>query len=141
MTSTTTEAHNLNWLVTSFAARVTGVQETAVVSSDGLLVARSDGLDRAAGDRLAAVAAGLTSIAHGVAAPLNAGGVGEIIVEMERALLIVMTISDGSTLAVTTSRPCDVGLVAYEMALLVERAGEALTPQLIAELRASLPRT
>ena len=35
---------------------------------------------------------------------------------------------------------CDVGLVAYEMAVLVEKAGTVLTPELRAELQASLPR-
>jgi hypothetical protein len=59
---------------------------------------------------------------------------------MEQALLIVMCISDGSALAVTATRPCDVGLVAYEMAVLVEKAGAALTPQLIVELKATLPQ-
>jgi hypothetical protein len=33
----------------------------------------------------------------------------------------------------------DVGLVAYEMALLVERAGTVLTPELRAELQGALP--
>jgi hypothetical protein len=35
---------------------------------------------------------------------------------------------------------CDVGLVGYEMALLVARAGDVLTPQLRAELQATLPK-
>ena len=60
-------------------------------------------------------------------------------VELERALIVVMGISDGSALAVVATRPCDIGLVAYEMALLTDRAGAALTPQLVAELRAELP--
>jgi hypothetical protein len=40
-----------------------------------------------------------------------------------------MAISDGSSLAVLASADCDMGLVAYEMALLVERVGRALTPE------------
>ena len=59
------EARNLNWLVSNFVERVPGVSEATVVSSDGLLVALSDGLDRSSGDRLAAVSAGLLSIAKG----------------------------------------------------------------------------
>jgi hypothetical protein len=39
-----------------------------------------------------------------------------------------MAISDGSSLAVLAAADCDMGLVAYEMALLVERVGTALTP-------------
>src|SRR2546421_239378 len=40
------EARNLNWLVSNFVERVPGVREATVVSSDGLLIAISDGLDR-----------------------------------------------------------------------------------------------
>ena len=35
---------------------------------------------------------------------------------------------------------CDVGLVAYEMAVLVDRVGPVLTPALRDELRRGLPR-
>ncbi|MBV8951238.1 MAG: roadblock/LC7 domain-containing protein [Actinobacteria bacterium] len=132
--------HNLNWIVTRFAERVPDVAEAVVVSSDGLLIAMSDGLDRAGGDRLAAVAAGLISIAHGAGQPLDGGPVNQIIIEMERALLLTMAISDGASLAVTATRPCDIGLIAYEMAVLIEKMGSGLTPQLIAELQQALPR-
>jgi predicted regulator of Ras-like GTPase activity (Roadblock/LC7/MglB family) len=135
-----TEYRNLNWIVTRFAERVPDVAEAVVVSSDGLLIAMSDGLDRAGGDRLAAVAAGLISVAHGAGQPLDGGPVNQIIIEMERALLLTMAISDGSSLAVTATRPCDIGLIAYEMAVLIEKMGTGLTPQLIAELQQALPR-
>ncbi len=135
------EANNLNWLVSNFVERVPGATEATVVSSDGLLIALSDGLDRSSGDRLAAVAAGLLSIAKGAAAPIGGGRVHEVIVEMDHALLFVMRVSDASVLAVTASRPCDVGLVGYEMALLVEKCSTALTPSLISELQTALPRS
>ncbi len=134
------EARNLNWLVSNFVAGVPGVSQAAVVSSDGLLIAMSDGLDRAAADRLAAVAAGMQSIARGAAAPLGAGAVHETIVEFEHALLFVMSVSDTSALAVTASRPCDAGLIGYEMAVLVERCAAALTPAIVAELQTALPQ-
>jgi len=134
------EARNLNWLVSNFVAGVPGVSQAAVVSSDGLLIAMSDGLDRAAADRLAAVAAGMQSIARGAAAPLRAGAVHESIVEFEHALLFVMSVSDTSALAVTATRPCDAGLIGYEMAVLVERCAAALTPAIVAELQTALPQ-
>ena len=37
------------------------------------------------------------------------------------------------------ARACDVGLVGYEMTLLVSRTENALTPQLITEMRQNLP--
>ena len=134
------EARNLNWLVSNFVAAVPGVTQATVVSSDGLLVAMSDGLERVAADRLAAVAAGLQSIARGASGPLGGGGVQEVIVEMENVILFVMSVSETSVLAVTATRPCDVGLVGYEMAVLVERCATALTPALVAELQTALPR-
>ena len=135
------EARNLNWLVSNFAERVPGVREATVVSSDGLLIALSDGLDRTSGDRLAAVAAGLLSIAKGASTPIGGGRVHEVIVEMDHAMLFVMRVSDTSVLAVTTARPCDVGLVGYEMAVLGDRCASALTPALVSELQTLLPRS
>lgn len=55
-------------------------------------------------------------------------------------LLVVMAISDGSCLTVLAAASCDVGVVAYEMTVLVTRAGDVLTPSLRAELQAALPR-
>jgi predicted regulator of Ras-like GTPase activity (Roadblock/LC7/MglB family) len=66
--------------------------------------------------------------------------VNQTIVEMERGFLFVMSVSDGSVLSVLASPACDIGLVGYEMALLVARTGDVLTPQLRAELQAALPR-
>src|SRR5215217_1616352 len=45
-----------------------------------------------------------------------------------------------SGLAVLASPSCDIGLVGYEMALLVARTGDVLTTPLRAELQAALPR-
>jgi hypothetical protein len=140
MIKLSSEASNLNWLVSNFVAGVPGVTQAAVVSSDGLLVAMSDGLDRVSADRLSAVAAGLQSIARGASGPLDGGSVHEVIVELERVILFVMSVSESSVLAVAASRPCDVGLVGYEMAVLVERCAAALTPSLVAELQTALPR-
>jgi hypothetical protein len=49
---------------------------------------------------------------------------------MQGGFLLLMTISDGSWLAVLASPTSDIGLVGYEMTLLVERVGEHLSPAL-----------
>ncbi len=134
------EAKNLNWLVSNFVERVPGVTEAVVVSSDGLPMAVSKGLDRDAADRFAAVASGLIGLAYGAAGRFGGGAVNEVIVEMENAFLFVTGISDGSSLAVVADAEADVGQVGYEMALLVEKVGPVLTPELRAELQASLPQ-
>lgn len=140
MSGLSNEARNVNFLVNTFVDRVPGVGEAVVVSADGLCMAVSNGLDRDAADRFAAVASGLTGLAYGAAGRFGGGAVTQIIIEMENAFLFVTGISDGSCLAVVASSSCDVGLVAYEMAVLVERAGTVLTPELRAELQGALPR-
>lgn len=140
MTTMSTEANNINWLITNFVERVPGVSQSVVVSSDGLPMALSGGIDRDAADRFAAVASGLIGLAYGAAGRFGGGRVNEIIIEMEHAFLFVTGISDGSCLAVVADAGCDVGLVGYEMAVLVEKTGAFLTPELRAELQGALPR-
>lgn len=135
-----TDARSINWLVNKFIGGTKGVSEAVVVSADGLPMAVSDGLDRESADRFAAVASGFIGLAYGAAGRFGGGQVTQIIIEMEHAFLFVTGISDGSCLAVVASASCDVGLVGYEMALLVERAGTVLTPELRVELQGALPR-
>jgi predicted regulator of Ras-like GTPase activity (Roadblock/LC7/MglB family) len=140
MSQRSKEAQNLNWLVANFARSVPGAAHAILLSADGLLLAVSERLDRARADQLAAVASGLASLTQGAARIFSGGQVTQTIVEMEKGFLFVMAVSDGSCLAVLAAPSCDVGLIGYEMALLVARTGEVLTPELRAELQTSLPR-
>src|SRR5919106_2523835 len=133
------DARNLNWLVGNFAKATPGVAHAMVVSADGLPVAVSDRLDRPRADQLAAIASGLASLTQGGARLIEGGLVKQTVVEMHRGLLVVMAISDGSCLAVLAGSSCDLGVVAYEMTVLVSRTGEVLTPGLRAELQGALP--
>jgi len=134
-----TEAADFNWLVDNLANRTPGVAHAMVVSADGLPVAVSERLDRPKADQLAAIACGLASLTQSGARCMGGGPVKQTVVEMNRGLLLVMAISDGSCLTVLVGSACDVGMVAYEMTLLVSRTGEVLTPSLRAELQAALP--
>ena len=136
----TGHSDDVNWLITNFVDSTPGVVEAIVVSSDGLLMAMSNGLDRAGGDRFAAVASGLIGLAYGAAGRFGGGRVNEVIIEMDNAFLLVTGISDGSALGVVAEASCDIGLVGYEMAVLVEKAGRVLTPELRAQLVNSLPQ-
>ena len=139
MTSMSPEAANFSWLLDNFVKSVPGVRHTLVVSADGLLMAMSNELDRTSGDQLAAIVAGLNSLTRGAARQLRAGEVRQAIVEMDHNFMFQMSISDGSVLGVVADATCDVGLVGYEMALLVSRTEATLTPQLVTEMRARLP--
>lgn len=134
------EAQNLNWLIDNFVERVPGVAHTIVVSSDGLLLAISEGFPKDRADQLAAVTSGLSSLTQGAARIFEAGAVTQTVIEMEMGFLFVMSISDGSCLAVLASTECDMGLVGYEMTLLVERVGRVLTPALRQALQGAASR-
>ncbi|MGW4476171.1 roadblock/LC7 domain-containing protein [Nonomuraea sp. NPDC004354] len=132
-------ARDVNWLVSGFVEEVPGVAHAVVVSSDGLPMAFSRGFPKDHADQLAAVAAGLISLVQGASRVFEGGGVTQTVVEMQHGLLLVMSISDGSCLAVLAAPECDMGLVAYQMTVLVERAGQVLTPAVRAELSSAHP--
>jgi uncharacterized protein len=139
VTAISSEAANFGWLLDNFVKTVPGTRHTLVVSADGLLMAMSDNLDRTSGDQLAAIVAGLSSLTRGAARQLQAGDVRQAIVEMDELFLFLMSVSNGSVLAVVADTTCDVGLIGYEMAMLVSRTESTLTPQLVAEMRGHLP--
>ncbi|MBB6351900.1 hypothetical protein FHU36_008483 [Nonomuraea muscovyensis] len=133
-------ARGVDWLITDFVSTVPGVAHAVVVSSDGLPLAASAGFPADRADQLAAIASGLVSLTQGAARVFEGGAVSQTIVEMQRGLMLIMSISDGSCLAVLAAPDCDMGLVAYQMTLMVDRAGQVLTPAVRAELRASQSR-
>jgi len=120
---------DLNWLITAFADRVPSVAHALVLSSDGLPLAYSQGLPPDRVDQLAAVASGLTSLVDGAARIFEGGPVNQTVVEMRQGSLIVMSVTGGSIIAVLAGADSDMGLVAYEMALLADRTWRALTPE------------
>ena len=122
-------AQDLNWLVTAFADRVPSIAHALVVSSDGLPLAFSQGLPPDRVDQLAAVTSGLISLVEGASRIFEGGPVSQTVVEMRHGILIVMAVTGGSTIAVLAGADCDVGLLAYEMALLADRTWRALTPE------------
>ena len=135
MTPQETMSRRFGWLVTNFTERVAGVAHAIVVSADGLQLTSSAKLPPDRADQLAAVASGLLSLTNGAAKCFEAGEVTETIVEMHYGTLIQMGISDGSCLTVLAAPQCDMGLIAYEMAMLVERVGQILTPELRHQLQ------
>jgi hypothetical protein len=138
--ATSAEVRNFNWLLTSFVESTTGVTDAVAVSSDGLLMAASSSLERAGAEQLAAIIAGLTSLSESTAKIFALGGLEQVIVAMDGGYLFVSSVSGGSCLGVLADRRSDVGMVGYQMTLLVERAGASLSPALVAELKESVLR-
>ncbi|MGI5120725.1 roadblock/LC7 domain-containing protein [Marinactinospora thermotolerans] len=133
-------AENFTWLISNFVKDVPGVEHAVVVSSDGLLLTSSRDFPEEHAEQLSAIASGLQSLAEGGARLFGKGECEQLIVRMRRGHLFVMSISDGSCLAVLTSADAEMKIVAYQMTLLVENAGHVLTPQLRSELREVIAR-
>ena len=135
-----TDAHQFNWLLANFVRQTDGVRDAVAVSSDGLLIATSDGLSRAEADHLAALVSSMASLARSASRRYDFDGLKLIMIEMRRGFLLVSSISDGSVLGVVAEGGCDLGLVGYEISTLADRFGTLLTPSLIVESRRHLPR-
>jgi predicted regulator of Ras-like GTPase activity (Roadblock/LC7/MglB family) len=123
------EERTLNWLVSRFVHEVPDVAHALLVSADGLLMAESASIPGDHAEQVAAVSSGLASLGVGAARLFDGGAVLQTIVEMERGYLMLMSVGDGSNLAVLTQEAADIGQVGYEMALLVDRVGRAVQAQ------------
>ncbi|REE98694.1 roadblock/LC7 domain-containing protein [Thermomonospora umbrina] len=114
------------WLLDDLVDRVAEARHAVVLSADGLLVAASRGLGQDDAEHLSAVAAGIQSLARGAGERFGGGAVRQTIIEMRTAFLLVTVAGQGACLAVLTTEDADVGLVAYEVAMLVSGAGRHL---------------
>jgi predicted regulator of Ras-like GTPase activity (Roadblock/LC7/MglB family) len=120
-------AGELNWLLDGLVNQVAQVHQAVVLSSDGLLVGASTGLTRENAEHLSAVAASFQSLARSAGRQFGGGSVRQTIVEMDHAFLFVTAAGSGACLAVLAGSDADVGLIAYEMAMLVKRVGQHMS--------------
>ncbi|MDX3276979.1 MULTISPECIES: roadblock/LC7 domain-containing protein [Streptomyces] len=117
-----TTTHDLSWLLTDFIERTAGARSALVTSRDGMQVSSLNFDEDGTADTLSAIASGLHSLALG-AVPLlgGAGGVRQVVVELDQGHLFVMAAGEGALLSVLVDGEGDVGQVSYEMTLLVKR--------------------
>ena len=119
----------LSWLLDNLVSQVEHVQQALILSRDGLVVAASRGLTSEDSEHLSALAAGIQSLARGTGRHFRAGEVRQTIIEMESAFLFVIAAGHGTCLAVLASADANVGLIAYEMAMLIRRMGKYLAAE------------
>src|SRR4029079_5308463 len=127
--SQTDTTGQLSWLLDNLVDQVEHVQQALILSRDGLVVAASRGLSPEDSEHLSALAAGLQSLARGAGQHFRTGQVRQTIIEMDSAFLFVMAAGRGSCLACLTGADANVGLIAYEMAMLVRRMGKYLATE------------
>ena len=115
----------LDWLLDDLVRRVRQISKAVILSQDGMALGASQSLGRDDAEHLAALAAGFQSLARGAERHFgNGGGVRQVVIEMESGFLLVSAAGSGTCLAVIAEQGADLGLVAYEMAILVRRTGE-----------------
>jgi predicted regulator of Ras-like GTPase activity (Roadblock/LC7/MglB family) len=126
----TQTSDGLGWLLDDLVERVPSASRAVVLSVDGLLMGSSRDVSREDAEHMAAIAAGFQSLARGTSRHFEAGPVRQTIVEMESAFLFVSAAGHGACLAVLADANSDIGLIAYEMAMLVKRVGQTLSSPL-----------
>ena len=124
MAQKTASSADLTGCWTTWSAGCSRREHAVVLSTDGLLMASSGGLSRDDGEHLAAMAAGIQSLARGAGKRFGGGEVQQTIIEMQSSFLFVTAAGRDACLAVLAAEDADVGLIAYEMAMLVTRVGQ-----------------
>lgn len=126
MTPHVNNGSELNWLLDDLVKRVPNVSKAVMLTQDGLAIGASSSLSREDAEHLAALASGFQSMARGAGQHFGGGRVRQTIIEMEAAFLFVSAAGQGTCLAVLSTGEADIGMVAYEMAVLVRRSNEHL---------------
>ena len=124
MTPRGTVRGELDWLLATMVETVDHVRQAVILSADGLVLASSPGMTQDEADHLAALAAGMQSLARGASKQLTGGAVRQTVIEMDQALLFIAAAGSGTCLAVVADVEADAGLIAYEMTVLVKRLGK-----------------
>jgi predicted regulator of Ras-like GTPase activity (Roadblock/LC7/MglB family) len=114
----------LDWILDDLVNRVAPITMAVILSQDGMALGKSQTLSTDDAEHLSALSAGLVSLAKGAGGHFGGGAVRQTIVEMDGGYLFVTAAGSGTCLAVLADRSADLGLVAYEMAVLVRRTGE-----------------
>ncbi|AHH20058.1 Roadblock/LC7 family protein [Nocardia nova SH22a] len=117
----------LDWVANGLVERTPGSERAVVLSADGLPLARSGRLTRDDAEHLAAMAAALHSLARGVGNRFDKGALQQTVVELAGGYLLVAEAGHGACLALLASIDADLGLLAYEMNVMVGQIRDQLS--------------
>ncbi|NGN69095.1 roadblock/LC7 domain-containing protein [Streptomyces sp. A7024] len=129
MTSSAAEAGKLAWLLEGLLERTPGTRHALVLSRDGLKLCHTRELSADRADQLAAISAGIQSLAHGASVEFGdgSGGVRQSMTEFYGGVLFIVEAGEGSHVAVVAGEEADPGLVGHHLLALVEQIGEHLS--------------
>ncbi|MFC8527306.1 MULTISPECIES: roadblock/LC7 domain-containing protein [Nocardia] len=124
---TASDPGDLNWILDDLVERLAGVRHVVVLSTDGLLLGRSNQLTQEDAEHFAAMSSTLYGLARSAGARFEGGGVRQAMIELDRAVLFVTAAGPNACLALQTTDAANLGTVAYEMNLTVQRVGSYLS--------------
>ncbi|MBH0776680.1 roadblock/LC7 domain-containing protein [Nocardia bovistercoris] len=117
----------LDWLVDSLIERTPRSEHAVILSADGLPLARSRSLLREDAEHLSAMASAVHSLARGVGHRFGKGITRQIVIELDDGYLVVTEAGQGTCLALLATIDADLGLIAYEMNVMVGQVRDQLT--------------
>lgn len=131
------EPQDFGWLIDNFVASAPGVTHALIVSSDGLPLIVAGGMSADLADPLAAMTSGIISLGNNIASKVGEAGCEQVMLKFPNGHFLFMSIGSLAGFAVLARDGANLGVIAHQMAQLVDTVGHVLTPQLRDDLRRS----
>ena len=129
------DPHDFGWVVDNFVRSTPGVSHALIVSADGLPLIAAGGMSDDMADQLAAMTSGIISLGNNIASKVGEAGCDQVMLKFPSGHFLFMGIGDLAGFAVLVREGTNIGVVAHQMAQLVDAVGHVLTPQLRDDLR------
>ncbi|MFF2526622.1 roadblock/LC7 domain-containing protein [Streptomyces liangshanensis] len=126
MTNSVSKVGDLGWILDELL-RTPHTLRAILLSSDGLMSAASEGVERDMADRMAAAVSGMQALSREAAEFADCEGAWEMtMIQYRGGYLFAMAAGDGSYLALSADGDADVENVSYAMEETVDRLGQQL---------------
>jgi predicted regulator of Ras-like GTPase activity (Roadblock/LC7/MglB family) len=119
---------DLSWMLDS-TLEIPGALHAVLVSADGLLRARSKGVDKDDADKAAAAMSGMQSLSRSLGFFCDGSHLQwrQTLVEFDGGWIFLISAGDGAYLAVSASPDVDMADITFRMQQLVGQLGKELT--------------
>ncbi|MCX4597499.1 roadblock/LC7 domain-containing protein [Streptomyces sp. NBC_01549] len=123
-----THSNSLGWLLDQELGTVEGVRYAVLMSSDGLLRARTETISQDDGEKFAALTAALRAAGKAWDEFTGGEGMRQLLIESVGCIGLTTTAAKNTMLSVCTTGPdADVGLISHHMVRLASRVGHEMT--------------
>lgn len=119
---------SVGMLLASLVARTPGLAHAVLLSAQGVPVATSSALPPVRAEQLAAIGAGLLSLADGSSRCTSSGQTRQVIVEMTEGVLLTAPIAPELHLALLATSECSREQLGYELRRFAADVGPMLGP-------------